>query len=773
MGGEEARVQMVAAQAAAPQRPPVNIEDFLWNVHSTLVATPGPLGLEHLKDAYSKHLGHKCAIERFLVVGEGGLAATLKRIPHIVTVFMEGGATCVRATQPADINKAQLIEADQQYRRELIKKNAAAKAKMAAGGAGPKAVAAAPPKAPAAAGGAADVAKAASPPPAADGQAKRPADAQAAAGAADAKRPRADSDADTLARMLVQGVVRVLQNRAKANKGPLPLSELEEEFKALWKVPFNLQQAGETDTVTFLQKWPNKVELQHDGTQHLVQLPKKGQEKAKAGEPPAAVKAGAGAPAAASAAAAPGGAKAAPPKPAAPAGTPAAAKPPPAKAPVVAAGTAAKSPAVPGIGAKAPPAAAVGAGAAAAKPAAEVAASAKNGPIPKRPAGGPSRPPSSIEEFLFNIFSTIDAYGGPMPLDKLKDAYSQHLGHKCAIERFLVVGEGGLAATLKRIPHVVVVSTDKDGVSTLKAALPSGTTKEQLIAADNQYRRQLQQKNAAAKAAGGAAAASPPVAAAKAPAAAAAGAAPAAGEKRPADAAAAGERAAQRPRQEDADTLARMLVQGIVRVLQNRQKDGKGPLPVGNLEEEFKALWKVPFSLAQAGETDVVTFLQKWPNKVDVVSDGAEGHVVQLAKKAAEKAKAAAPAADGEAAAPAVPAKTGAAAPAKAGPPAKAAGAASVAAVAKDGAPSTSSSQQVARDDEQAAASAGDMEELANADDEAAAEAAVGEAGLQTLPEIRQEAEIVLQTMQEMLRKQEALVGALRRLEVGAGANPA
>jgi len=90
----------------------------------------------------------------------------------------------------------------------------------------------------------------------------------------------------------VQGIVRILQNRQKANTGPLPIDDLDEEFKVLWKVPFNLQQAGETDAVTFLQKWPNKVEVFTDASgKQLVQLAKKVAEKGKA--PPAAAKAAA------------------------------------------------------------------------------------------------------------------------------------------------------------------------------------------------------------------------------------------------------------------------------------------------------------------------------------------------------------------------------------------------------------------------------------------------------------------------------------------------
>lgn len=200
----------------------------------------------------------------------------------------------------------------------------------------------------------------------------------------------------------------------------------------------------------------------------------------------------------------------------------------------------------------------------------------------------------------------------------------------------------------------------------LKAALPQGTTKESLVQADVAYRRQLQQKNLAAKAqaaqnagspakvatspgaAPAATAASPPATAPPVaePAAAAAGTSTAkvpltekVAEKRaaPADAPEAG---AKRSRTEDADTLARMLVQGIVRILQNRQKANSGPLPINDLDEEFKALWKVPFNLQQAGETDAVSFLHKWPNKVEVFSDASGRQLVQLAKKAAEKGKA-------------------------------------------------------------------------------------------------------------------------------------
>ena len=52
---------------------------------------------------------------------------------------------------------------------------------------------------------------------------------------------------ETAARELLQGM-RVLQLRLKEGNRPLPLASLEDEFKALRKVPFILQQAGERTT---------------------------------------------------------------------------------------------------------------------------------------------------------------------------------------------------------------------------------------------------------------------------------------------------------------------------------------------------------------------------------------------------------------------------------------------------------------------------------------------------------------------------------------------
>ena len=47
--------------------------------------------------------------------------------------------------------------------------------------------------------------------------------------------------------------------------------------QALWKVPFDPGQAGESDAIALLQRWPLKVEVHHDGAQHLVQQYRGGQ----------------------------------------------------------------------------------------------------------------------------------------------------------------------------------------------------------------------------------------------------------------------------------------------------------------------------------------------------------------------------------------------------------------------------------------------------------------------------------------------------------------
>ena len=94
-----------------------------------LSTQPKPVQLDQVREVYSKLLGHKCSIERFLVVNpESGLAATLMRIPHIVTVVVEGGRTLVKATLQSNCTRDKLIEVDKEYRDILWKKGAAAMA---------------------------------------------------------------------------------------------------------------------------------------------------------------------------------------------------------------------------------------------------------------------------------------------------------------------------------------------------------------------------------------------------------------------------------------------------------------------------------------------------------------------------------------------------------------------------------------------------------------------------------------------------------------------
>lgn len=611
-------------------------------MHSMLVSAGGPVKLTSLKDQWLKFHGHKCNIERFLVVGEGGIGATLKRIPHVVKLVQESGATYVKAAQPADLDQAGLIEEDKRYRKELASRNAAKAAAMGTSKATPasKAVpAAAPPAAPATTAAApAPAAPAAAEPAVAEG--KRP--AEGAEGNAE-KKPRNEQETAMLGRMLMQGVVRVLQNRAKNNQGALPLADLETEFKELWKVPFNVKEAGETDALSFLRKWPAKVELQKDNDSWKLALPKKF--------------------------AVPTAAKSAP------------AEPPPKAGPEVPPTT----PAPPAV----PPA-----------------------PVPKK-GGPPSRPPANIEDFLWNMHSLLHATEGPLELEKLREQYQKHFGHKCNVERFLVVGEGGISATLKRIPHVVTVYSES-GTTYVKATMPADIDQAQLKEEDKRYRLEIQSRNAAKAASVGTSKAAPP----KAPAASGEG-------KRPAE----GENSAEKkPRTEtDPVTLGRMLIQGVVRVLQNRVKANKGALPVSDLEREFEELWGVPFNYKEAGEAEAVSFLRKWSAKVEVFGEP-DAWMVQLAKRGPTAAKSA-------------PAE----APAKAAPP-------EAPAAAADAAGATTASPQ----DGQAAATP----RVANA-----AAAASDPVLAQRLTDLEQKANGALEVMRSLLKQQEALVAELHKLK--------
>merc|ERR1719476_698240 len=85
--------------------PPQNVSDFLWNIHTLLASSTGSLKLVSLRQAYLKQFSHKCHFERFLVVRDGDLEATLKRIPHIVSLSHDNGITYVTSTMASCTSK--------------------------------------------------------------------------------------------------------------------------------------------------------------------------------------------------------------------------------------------------------------------------------------------------------------------------------------------------------------------------------------------------------------------------------------------------------------------------------------------------------------------------------------------------------------------------------------------------------------------------------------------------------------------------------------------
>ena len=82
---------------------------------------------------------------------------------------------------------------------------------------------------------------------------------------------------------------------------------------------------------------------------------------------------------------------------------------------------------------------------------------------------------------------------------------------------------------------------------------------------------------------------------------------------------------------EDNETLRKMFVQGIRRVLQEAKKAGRGPIFLSDLPGDFKALWKVPLTVQAAGEFDLTSFLFKWPRTFSLTSTSPGGIIVELA----------------------------------------------------------------------------------------------------------------------------------------------
>ena len=73
---------------------------------------------------------------------------------------------------------------------------------------------------------------------------------------------------------------------------------------------------------------------------------------------------------------------------------------------------------------------------------------------------------------------------------------------------------------------------------------------------------------------------------------------------------------------EDAGQVARLLVHGLIRVLMKRRAQGKGALPLNQVDQEFMARWKKPFDFTAAGESTAVSLLQKWSHKVSLARIG-------------------------------------------------------------------------------------------------------------------------------------------------------
>ena len=113
---------------------PETVEDLIWNLHSVAVVYGATLPIARFKDAYLEHLGHECALDLIdpLKVCQG-LASTLSRIPHVLTVgSTSDGITAVVATQHTGITRDQLIMADQVFRLHLQQRTPAAMAAAAA-----------------------------------------------------------------------------------------------------------------------------------------------------------------------------------------------------------------------------------------------------------------------------------------------------------------------------------------------------------------------------------------------------------------------------------------------------------------------------------------------------------------------------------------------------------------------------------------------------------------------------------------------------------------
>jgi len=209
-------------------------EDFIWCLHTTIVANGGKIHLSQLADKYKEQHGTEFRIEKILVVKDNEVEQTLRRLPHVVQVTEDSNDFIISCSQAFDITKDDLLRIDQKIRdrtatmraqkRALEAGNDDASAEKRAKEANQKGKPKAPPK-PQPPGTAAHGSKAAPPPP--------------SKGKGPVKEEKAASKDDAV---VLHAILRLLEQ-----KGPLSLSSLNESFQARWKCPFRPGALGVAD----------------------------------------------------------------------------------------------------------------------------------------------------------------------------------------------------------------------------------------------------------------------------------------------------------------------------------------------------------------------------------------------------------------------------------------------------------------------------------------------------------------------------------------------
>ena len=68
-------------------------------------------------------------------------------------------------------------------------------------------------------------------------------------------------DSEKCTKLLIQGLVKLLEARAREGLGPLPISALQEEYWKRWRVYFNPEAVGYRDAIHFVSLFPDRVDL--------------------------------------------------------------------------------------------------------------------------------------------------------------------------------------------------------------------------------------------------------------------------------------------------------------------------------------------------------------------------------------------------------------------------------------------------------------------------------------------------------------------------------